>query len=77
MLLKEIVDDGNESLCEEALELARECGRQDADSIRQRYYMIAKPEVYPRPLILSAEPPLLNYQPDLSAYDSLTGGVAL
>jgi len=73
-LLMEMVEDGNEALCDDALELAGEYGRVDSDSIRQCYYMIARPENYPHPLQLSAEPPLINYRPDLSAYDSLTGG---
>ena len=36
-LLKEIVLDGNSSLCDEALEMAYTNGRTDADSLRQRY----------------------------------------
>ena len=72
MLLMEIVQDGNEVLCDETLELAGECGRLDTDSIRQCYLMIAKPESHPQPLILSTAPPLLNYRPDLSVYDSLS-----
>lgn len=75
LLLCEIVNDGNEELCDEALELAGEYGRMDNDNIRQCYYMIAKPEHHPQPLKLAAEPPLLNYCPDLSVYDDLTGGV--
>lgn len=74
MLLMEIVQDGNEMLCDKALELAEECGRLDADIIRQCYYMIAKPENHPNPLVLSSSPPLLNYSPDLSVYDGLMGG---
>ena len=74
MLLTEIVSDGNEALCDDALELAGEYGRLDNDNIRQCYYMIAKPENHPQPLRLSADPPLLNYYPDLSAYNALTGG---
>ena len=76
MLLMEIVADGNEALCDEALELASEYGKLDSDNIRQCYLFIAKPENYPKPLELSAKPPLLNYHPDLSVYDSLMGGVA-
>jgi hypothetical protein len=72
----EIVTDGNESLCDEALELAAEYGRLDSDNIRQCYLFIAKPENHPRPLELTSEPPLLNYQPDLSVYDNLTGGAS-
>jgi len=71
MLLTEMVEDGNEALCEDALELAEKYGQPDNDSIRQCYYLIAKPENYPRPLRLSPETPLLNYMPDLAAYDSL------
>jgi hypothetical protein len=78
MLLMEIVDEGNETICDDALELAAEHGCLDNDSIRQCYYMIAKPERYPQPLKLSTEPPLLNYHPDLSAYDGLVmGGAAV
>ena len=73
-LLSEIVADGNEALCDEALELAGEYGRLDSDNIRQCYLFIAKPENHPEPLELKSSPPVLNYQPDLSAYDSLTGG---
>jgi transposase len=76
MLLSEIVQDGNESLCDDALELASEYGRLDSDNIRQCYLFIAKPENHPKPLELSAEAPLLNYQPDLSVYDNLTGGAS-
>jgi transposase len=76
MLLSEIVADGNESLCDEALELAGENGKPDSDNIRQCYLFIAKPENHPKPLELSSNPPKLNYQPDLSVYDSLTGGAS-
>jgi len=76
LLLLEMVKDGNEDKCDEALELALEGGRTDADSIRQCYYLIAKKEHHPKPLCLSSQAPLLNYQPDLSAYDLLTGGCA-
>jgi len=70
-VLMEIVKDGNEPLCDEALELARENGRTDADSIRQCYFMISRMENYPQPLTLSTATPMLNYSPDLSAYDGL------
>jgi len=76
MLLSEIVSDGNEALCDEALELAGEYGKLSSDNIRQCYLFISKPENHPQPLKLSTEPPLLNYSPDLSVYDMLTGGVA-
>jgi hypothetical protein len=74
LLLLEIVQDGNEALCNDAMELAGEYGRLDTDNIRQCYLLISKPENYPQPLKLATEPPLLNYLPDLSVYDSLTGG---
>jgi len=73
LLLSEIVRDGNESLCDDALEMAGEYGKLDYDNIRQCYLFIAKPENHPKPLRLLTEPPLLNYRPDLSVYDSLTG----
>ena len=76
LLLSEIVEEGNEALCDEALELATEHGCLDHDSIRQCYYMIARPERHPQPLKLSALPPLLDYRPDLTAYDGLMGGAA-
>ena len=76
MLLTEIVADGNESLCDEALELASEYGKLESDNIRQCYLLISKPENYPKPLELSTEPPSLNYSPDLSVYDNLTGGAS-
>lgn len=76
LLLCEIVQDGNEDLCDDVLELAGEHGALNSDNIRACYLFISKPERYPQPLRFSTEPPLLNYQPDLSVYDSLTGGVA-
>jgi transposase len=76
LLLSEIVGDGNDALCDEALELAGEYGKLDADNIRQCYLFISKPEKYPPPLKLASDPPPLNYRPDLSVYDGLTGGVA-
>ena len=73
-LLSEIVQDGNASLCTDALELASDNGRTDVDSIRQCYYMLAKKEFRPEPLTLPSSPPTLNYSPNLSVYDSLMGG---
>jgi hypothetical protein len=74
LLLSEIVRDGNEALCDEALELAGEYGRLDNDNIRACYLFISKLENHPQPLKLAVEAPLLDYYPDLSVYDSLTGG---
>ena len=76
LLLSEIVGDGNEALCDDALELANEYGKLDSDNIRQCYLFIAKAENHPAPLTLSAGAPLLNYRPDLSVYDGLMGGGA-
>jgi transposase len=76
LLLSEIVSDGNEALCDEALELAGEYGRPGSDNIRQCYLFISKLENHPQPLKLATEPPLLDYRPDLSVYDSLAGGEA-
>jgi transposase len=76
LLLSEIVTDGNEALCDEALELAGEYGRLDNDNIRACYLFISKLENHPLPLELATEPPLLDYCPDLSVYDILTGGAA-
>lgn len=73
-LLKEIVRDGNASLSDQVLELARKHGRTDADSVRQCYYILAKQEFNPKPLTLVCDAPVLNYQPNLSAYDGLMGG---
>jgi transposase len=72
-LLKEIVKDGNEHLCDEALALASQslAGQADSDSIRQCYLYLCKPGNYPAPLTLASEPPKINYTPDLSAYDAL------
>jgi len=75
-LLMEIVQDGNESLCDEILELAHENGYTDVDSIKQCYYIISKLENRPQPLTLTSVTPVLNYLPDLAVYDSLMGGVA-
>ena len=72
-LLSEIVSDGNVALCNDALELAEENGRTDADSVRQCYYMIAKKEYRPDPLKLPGSP-ALHYNPNLSAYGGLMGG---
>ena len=74
-LLSEIVADGNAALCDDALGLAAENGRTDADSLRQCYYRIAKKEYRPDPLHLTSDP-MLNYHPNLSAYDGLMGGEA-
>ena len=74
-LLCEIVSDGNAEMCDDALLLAQENGRTDADSLRQCYYMISKREYHPAPLNLDSSP-VMNYNPNLSVYDGLMGGEA-
>jgi transposase len=74
MLLSEIVNDGNETLCDETLELAGEYGTLELDNIRQCYLFISKPERHPKPIELPGKTPLSNYQPDLSVYDGLMNG---
>lgn len=76
-LLLEIVRDGNECICDDVLEMAGQNGSFEIDNIRQCYTWLAKPENRPNPLDLSANPPIINYQPDLSVYDILTGGAAV
>lgn len=71
VVLMEIVTDGNDILCDDALELAADNGRIDADSIRQCYYIISRQEHYPNPLELMSNPPISGYTPDLASYDSL------
>lgn len=73
-LLSEIIEDGNAELCEEAVALAEENGRRDADSIRQCYYLISKKEFRPMPLELDNNTPNINYSPNLCVYDRLMGG---
>jgi len=75
-LLMEMVNDGNEALCDDALELATEYGRLDNDSIRQCYLLIAKPENRPVPMKLASAPPPTGCKPDLTVYDRLVGGAA-
>jgi len=48
-----------------------EYGELNSDNIRQCYILISRQENHPQPLNLKTEPPLLNYRPDLSVYDSL------
>jgi transposase len=74
MLLREIVQEGNAELCDGVLSLAGRYGRTDTESLRQCYYNLTKKEQPPEPLTLGNATPRLNYIPNLSAYDSLTGG---
>ena len=76
MLLHEIVKDGNGELCDYSLDLAKQYGRSDAESIRQCYYSLSKPERSPEPITFSSATPVLNYNPTLTPYDILTKGVS-
>ena len=75
-LLKEIVIDGNAARCTNVLSLAGKNGRTDTDSIRQCYYLLSRGPNVPEPLDLDMVAPVLNYRPNLSEYDALTGGEA-
>jgi len=74
MLLMEIVKDDNTVLCDNVIAMAQGCGKTDSETLRQCYYNLAKKPYRPDPLVLDIAVPELNYNPDLSAYDSLTGG---
>lgn len=119
-LLCDMVKDGNSDSCDEILNLARQSGRSDVDSVKQCYYSLLKDRKRPEPLgspgslgstgllesdntsgmsassaesgsyvssgssvshdsteasavlDLLARVPKLNYNPDISVYDSLT-----
>lgn len=72
-LLDDIIHDGNAEYCEDILELARQNGRSDVDSVKQCYYSLLKEGKTPEPLDLLSQVPTLNYNPNLSVYDGLTG----
>ena len=91
-LLCDMVKDGNSDSCDEILNLARQSGRSDVDSVKQCYYSLLKDRKRPDPLgspgsretsdstsvesnetlRLLSKVPKLNYNPDISVYDSLT-----
>lgn len=73
-LLEDMVHDGNADYCVDILGLAQETGRSDVESIKQCYYSLLKEGKTPEPLNLFSQVPTLNYNPNLSAYDRLTGG---
>jgi hypothetical protein len=75
MLLSEIVKDDAVETGNEAFELAALYGRPDTESIRQCYYSLTHDENKPAPMQLSAQTPVINYNPNLSAYDALVEGV--
>jgi hypothetical protein len=70
-LLAQIVEDGNEGVCDTVLELAGECGASDIESLRQCYLFVSEPERHPNPLEIDS--PKLNFSPDLAVYDLLSG----
>jgi len=76
ILLREIVRDGNIALCDPVMDLAVRNGRSDSESIRHYYYALSRNEPIETPLVLTSEVPSLDYHPDLSIYDGLTGGKA-
>ena len=67
-LLEEMATDGNSCFCDGVLELAQENGRTNVDSIRQCYYIIARKEIQPNLLQLGVDAPVLNFNPNLSAF---------
>ena len=73
-LLEDMVHDGNADYCVDILAIAQETGRSDVESIKQCYYSLLKEGKTPEPLNLFSQVPTLNYNPNLSAYDRLTGG---
>lgn len=72
MLLSEIVNEDKLETGSQALELAKLYGRSDTESIRQCYFSLNNNENNPEPIRFSLETPVANYNPNLSAYDSLT-----
>lgn len=75
-LLDDIVRDGNAEFCVDILTLAQQNGRSDVDSVKQCYYSLLEEGKKPEPLDLLSQVPTLNYNPDISVYDGLTGGEA-
>jgi len=73
-LLAEIVNDGNDSIADDVIELAREQGRTDIDSVRQCYRFITEQEFRPNEIALEHGIPRLEFEPDLIAYDALVSG---
>lgn len=72
-LMSEMVNAGHDSLCDTVLEFGAAYGRTDAESLRHFYYSLINGENRPAPLSLANAVPL-NYSPNLSIYDKLTGG---
>lgn len=74
LVLMEIVSDNNTDLCNDVMQLAKSYGRTNHDTIKQCYYKLSNKEHIKEPLKLDDSIPTHHYQPDLSSYDSLTGG---
>jgi len=74
LLLREIVSDNNTDMCDNVLSLAANYGRTDIESLRQCYYNLSKKANNPAPLDLGVNTPMIDYNPNLSSYDNLTGG---
>ena len=72
-LLLEMVNEGNDGLCDTVLELAGEAlhGELDVDSIRQCYRYLTHSSERPNLLPLTARSPSWVYAPDLTAYNAL------
>ena len=75
-LLNDMVSDGNAGLCEEVFASSVSGRRLDSDGLRACYYILSKKDSRPSALDLLSDPPVLNYTPDLSSYDSLLAGGA-
>jgi len=74
LILMEIVADNNANLCDDVLEMAKSYGRTDHETVRQCYYKLSEKQELDDPLKLDTAVPDYHYQPDLSSYDTLTGG---
>ncbi len=74
LVLRDIVNSGNAERCGEILELATKSGRCDHDSIRQCYYSLTGQKLPPKPLFFENEAHRKLPPPDLSVYNTLTGG---
>lgn len=73
-LLEDMVSDGNAEYCTDILDIAIQNGRSDIESVKQSYYSLLRERKTPKPLELLTQVPTLNYNPDISVYDNLTGG---
>lgn len=72
LLLKEIVDKDDIERGNEALMFSYEYGKYDTESIKQVYYSLTHDTFNPKPAVIENDTPILDYNPELSAYNSLT-----